>query len=141
MVRERVLFVCIHNSARSQMAEAWMNHLFGNRYEAKSAGIEPGTLNPLAVTAMREAKIDMSGKATHSVWEFYQAGETFSYVVTVCDAQTAASCPLFPGSAIRMHWNVPDPSAVQGSEDEKLAAMREVRDAIRQKVEQFCENP
>ena len=97
MEKQRVLFVCIHNSARSQMAEAWMNHLCGDRYEAQSAGLEPGALNPLAVAVMKEVGIDISGKTTRSVFDVYKSGALFSYVITVCDESAAEACPIFPG--------------------------------------------
>jgi arsenate reductase (thioredoxin) len=91
MKKDRVLFVCIHNSARSQMAEAWCNHLCGDFLEAESAGLEPGTLNPLAVRAMKEVGIDISQKGTQDVFNLVKAGRLYSYVITVCDQ--AASAP------------------------------------------------
>ncbi len=138
MEREKVLFVCVHNSARSQMAEAWMNHLCGNQFVAKSAGLEPGSLNPLAVTVMKEVGIDISGKATRSVFDVYKSGELFSYVITVCDESAAEGCPIFLGPAKRLHWSFTDPSTLRGTEQEKLAIVREIRDAIRKAVEGFC---
>lgn len=139
MDKKRVLFVCVHNSARSQMAEAWMNRICGDRLEAESAGLEPGTLNPLAVATMREVGIDISGKKTRSVFDVYKSGEIFSYVITVCDESAAESCPSFNGPAKRLHWSFPDPSTLRGTEQEKLAAIGIIREAIRLKVEEFCE--
>src|SRR5690606_25407028 len=121
MSKSRVLFVCIHNSARSQMAEAWLNTLYGDRFEAMSAGLEPGTLNPYAVRAMLEAGVDISSAATKSVFDLLQAGRCFDYVVTVCDPEAAERCPVFPGEGSRLHWPFPDPSRAQGSDAEKLA--------------------
>lgn len=138
MEKQRVLFVCIHNSARSQMAEAWMNHLCGDRYEAQSAGLEPGALNPLAVAVMKEVGIDISGKTTRSVFDVYKSGALFSYVITVCDESAAEACPIFPGSTRQIHMGFTDPSKLEGPEQEKLAQVRVIRDAIRTAVEEFC---
>ncbi len=138
MSKTRVLFVCIHNSARSQMAEAWLNSLYGDRFEAMSAGLEPGTLNPYAVRAMQEAGVDISGAATKSVFDLYKAGKIYSYVITVCDPAAAERCPIFPGVTKRLHWGFPDPSQAQGSDDEKLAQTRAVRDAIRRRIEEWA---
>jgi arsenate reductase len=95
--KKRVLFVCVHNSARSQIAEAFLNALAGDRFEAMSAGLEPGTLNPLVVEVMKEVDIDISRNQTKSAFDLFKKGELFSYVVTVCDAASAEQCPLFPG--------------------------------------------
>ena len=138
MDKIRVLFVCIHNSARSQMAEAWLNTLYGDRFEAMSAGLEPGTLNPYAVRAMQEAGVDISGAATKSVFDLYKAGKIYSYVITVCDPEAAERCPIFPGVTKRLHWGFPDPSQAQGSDAEKLAQTRTVRDAIRRQIEAWA---
>lgn len=138
MEKKRVLFVCIHNSARSQMAEAWMNLLCGERFEAESAGLEPGALNPLVVTVMKEAGIDISGKTTRSVFDVLKAGTLFSYVITVCDESAAEACPIFPGPAKHIHMGFTDPSKLEGSEQEKLAQVRVIRDDIRKAVEDFC---
>ena len=138
MERKKVLFICVHNSARSQMAEAWMNHLCGDRFEAESAGLEPGVLNPLAVAVMKEAGIDISHKATRSVFDVLKAGTLFSHVITVCDESAAESCPIFPGPAKRVHLSFTDPSRVEGAEEEKLARVRVIRDSIRKAVEDFC---
>ena len=133
----KVLFVCIHNSARSQMAEAFLNQLAGDRFEAQSAGLEPGVLNPLAVEVMREAGIDISTRQTKSVWDLFKLGAIFNYVITVCDEASAESCPIFPGITKRLHWSFADPSTLFGSHEEKLAAARLIRDEIRQSVVKF----
>jgi arsenate reductase len=140
MEKEKVLFVCIHNSARSQMAEAWMNHLCGDRFDAESAGLEPGALNPLAVAVMKEAGIDISGKTTRSVFDVLKAGTLFSYVITVCDESAAEACPIFPGPAKHVHMGFTDPSKVEGTEEQKLARVRVIRDSIKEAVEAFCSN-
>lgn len=138
MTKRRVLFVCIHNSARSQMAEAWLNHLCGGAFAAESAGLEPGKLNPLAVAVMREVGIDISGKKTQAVLDVLKRGDLFAYVVTVCDETSAERCPTVPGITKRLHWSFPDPGAVTGSNEEKLAKVRVIRDAIRAKIEVWC---
>ena len=135
MTRKKVLFVCIHNSARSQMAEAWLNALYGEQFEASSAGLELGILNPLAVQVMSEVNIDISQKTTQSVFDLYRAGRLFTYVITVCDETSGERCPVFPGITQRLHWGFPDPSRVQGNVDEKLAQVRKIRDMIRHRIE------
>src|SRR5581483_8087993 len=137
-MKKRVLFVCIHNSARSQMAEAFLNHLCGEQFEAHSAGLEPGRLNPLVVEAMREIGLDISGNPTRSVFDLLKSGVLFSYVISVCDEASAERCPIFPGAAQRIHWSFPDPSRFTGSPQEKLAQIRGVRDAIKNRIEDWC---
>jgi len=131
----RVLFVCTHNSARSQMAEGFLRHIGGSAFEAVSAGTEPGTLHPLAVEAMAEVGVDISGQRAKSVDDFVQ--QQFEYVVTVCD-DANESCPIFPNALHRLHWSFPDPSAATGSHEERLAVFREVRDGIKERMEQFA---
>jgi arsenate reductase len=133
-----VLFVCIHNSARSQMAEAFLNRACASRFTALSAGIEPGTLNPIAVEAMREKGIDISGHMTKSVADMLASGTAFAYVITVCDETSAERCPTFPGRTTRLHWGFADPSALQGTPAEKLARTRTIRDEIAKKVAEWC---
>jgi arsenate reductase (thioredoxin) len=123
----RVLVLCTHNSARSQMAEALLRSLGEGRYEVASAGTEATRVNPYAVAAMREVGIDISGARSKHLNEFVE--REFDYVITVCDS-AAEACPMFPGPARRVHWSFPDPSEADGSDDEKLATFREVRDAI-----------
>ena len=137
-VKTKVLFICVHNSARSQMAEAWLNHICGEFFVAQSAGLEPGALNPLAVEVMSGDGIDISAKKTQAVFDVFRSGQLFAYVITVCDEASAQQCPLFPGPAKRLHWSFPDPSQVTGTAEEKLAKVREIRDAIRAKVDNWC---
>jgi arsenate reductase len=134
----KVLFVCIHNSARSQMAEAFLNQICGGVFEAHSAGLEPGKLNPIVVEAMQEIGIDISRNQTKAVFDMFKSGKIFAYVITVCDEASAERCPVFPGITKRLHWSFPDPSAVPGSHEEKLAKTREIRDLIKAKIEQWC---
>ncbi len=130
----RVLFVCIHNSARSQMAEAYLN-LFGNgKFEAESAGLEPGDLNPFAVEAMKEDGIDISNNKTKDVFDFFKKGKMYSYVITVCDEASAERCPIFPGVCERLHWSFADPAAIGGTYEEKLSGTRTIREKIKNKI-------
>ena len=138
MNKPKVLFICVHNSARSQMAEAFLNDIGGSEFEAQSAGLEPGTLNPLVVEVMREAGLDISRNKTQAVFDVFKSGQLFTYVITVCSEAEAGGCPIFPGPAQRLHWPFPDPSAATGTEEEKLAKIRLVRDAIRARIEEFC---
>jgi len=138
-MKRRILFICIHNSARSQMAEAWLNKICGDRFEAQSAGLEPGTLNPLVVEAMAEVGVDISKKGTQAVFDVWKSGQLFAYVVTVCDETSAEKCPVFPGPARRLHWSFPDPSGLTGTHAQKLAAVRKIRDQIRAKIEEWCD--
>jgi arsenate reductase (thioredoxin) len=137
-MKKKVLFVCIHNSARSQMAEAFLNRLCGDAFEAESAGLEPGKLNPLAVEVMQEIGIDISQKKTRGVFDVVKSGKIFAYVFTVCDAASAEKCPIFAGATKRRHWSFPDPSSFQGSKEERLEKVREVRDLIKGKIEDWC---
>lgn len=140
MEKTRVLFVCVHNSARSQMAEAFLNTLAGDRFHAESAGMEPGVLNSLAVEVMREVGIDISGRETKSVFDKFKRGELYSYVVTVCDEASAEVCPVFPGLRTRtLHWSFEDPASFTGSSEDRLEKTRGIRDAIRRKVVEFIE--
>lgn len=137
-MKEKILFVCVHNSARSQMAEAWMKHLAGDRFEVYSAGIEPGKLNPVVVKVMAEAGIDISQNRTKSIDDLLAAGHHFDYVITVCDDAQAEGCPVFPETVARLHWSIPDPHAVLCTMPEKLIYVRGIRDRIRQLVLEWC---
>jgi arsenate reductase len=138
-MRKKALFICVHNSARSQMAAAWLNHLCGEFFEAESAGLEPGTLNSFAVEVMAEEGIDIANNETRAVFDVWKSGALFTYVITVCDESAAEQCPIFPGPATRLHWSFPDPSQVSGTHEEKLEAVREIRDAIKEKIEEWCD--
>jgi arsenate reductase len=133
----KVLFVCIHNSARSQMAEAYLNHFGDGRFQAESAGLEPGRLNPRVVQVMREDGIDLSQNKTKSVFDVFKQGKLFEYVVTVCDETSAEKCPIFPGVTQRVHWSFKDPSALTGTEEERIQATMEIRDQIKARVKQW----
>src|ERR1017187_2816763 len=116
MTKKKVLFVCVHNSARSQMAEAFLNSLGGDRVVAESAGLEPTQLNPLVIEAMKEIGIDISQKKTQGAFDCFKAGRLYNYVITVCDETNAERCPVFPGYAKRLHWGFDAPARLQGSD-------------------------
>lgn len=140
MSRQKVLFVCVHNSARSQMAEAFLNHLAGDRFEAMSAGLEPGRLNPYAVKVMQEIGLDISHNRTKDVFTLYKKGLLFSYVISVCDAANAERCPTFPGQTTRINWSFEDPSALTVSDEEKLQAFRIIRDQIYKRLVEWLKS-
>ena len=135
-MKKRVLILCTGNSARSQMAEGLLRHDAGARFEVASAGTKPGGLNPLAVKAMAEVGIDISRHRSKSVDELL--GERFDFAITVCDS-ARETCPVLPGVAEKIHWSFDDPAAAVGSEDEKLAEFRRVRDELRAKLREFGE--
>ena len=134
MDQTKILFLCIHNSARSQMAEAYLEKFGGEKFLAESAGLEAGILNPLAVEVMQEEGIDISNKKTKDVFEFFKEGRLYQYVVTVCDEANSARCPNFPGVHKKINWSFMDPSTLPGSHEEKLAATRLIRDKIKAAV-------
>lgn len=133
-MKEKVLFVCIHNSARSQMAEELLRKLAGDRFEVESAGIEPGKLNPVVIEVLKEEGIDITGKPTKAVFDLYKNGNMYNYVITVCDEASAERCPIFPGVGARLHWGFTDPSKFEGNAQEKLAQTRAVREEIKQQI-------
>ena len=137
--KQKILFICVHNSARSQMAEAFLNLTCPDYFEAHSAGLEPGALNPLAVEAMKAIGIDISGKQTQGVFDVFKSGQFFPYVITVCDETSAERCPIFPGVTKRLHWSFPDPAALTGSHQERLDGVRKIRDQIRARIEMWCD--
>ncbi len=133
-IKDKVLFVCVHNAARSQMAEALLKEMAGDRFEAESAGLEPGQLNSLAVEVMKEIAIDISGNQTKSAFDLFKEGRLYTHVITVCDATSVEQCPFFPGITTRLHWSFADPSGFTGTHEEKLEKTRQVREAIREKI-------
>lgn len=139
MPKNRVLFICVHNSARSQMAAALLNESCGEFFEAQSAGLEPGTINPLAVEALRELGIDISKNTTQRVFNIWKSGQIFHFVITVCSESEAEGCPIFAGVTTRLHWPFDDPAKFIGTHEEQLEETRRVRDQIRAKVNSFCE--
>jgi arsenate reductase len=134
MQKTRILVLCTGNSARSQMGEGLFRDEGGGGYEVSSAGTKPSQVRPEAIAVMREIGIDISGNRSKSVDEF--AGQAFDFVVTVCDS-ARDNCPVFPGATKRIHWSLEDPAAVEGPEDERLAAFRRIRDQLRERVKAF----
>ena len=121
------------------MAEAWLNYTCGDYFEAESAGLEPGTINPLVVEVMLEVGIDLSTRKTQRVFDVWKSGKIFQFVITVCSEAESEGCPIFAGITTRLHWPFPDPSKLAGTGPEKLQAARKIRDAIRAKIETWCE--
>ena len=133
------LFICVHNSARSQMAEEYLKLFGGQEWHVESAGFEPGPINPLAVEVLKEEGIDISGKQTQDVFELFRRGRTFQYVVTVCEESEEHRCPVFPGVTHRLHMPFPDPAGLTGTHEEKLKRVREIRESIKKMVKDFLE--
>jgi arsenate reductase len=135
----KVLFLCTHNSARSQMAEAFLRKYAGDRFDAYSAGLEPGQINPYTRRVMEEVGLDLDGQRSKSLAE-YLGKVHFTYLITVCD-RAEQQCPIFPGIDIRLHWSFEDPSAATGSDDEIMAKFRMVREQIKAKILEWTSNP
>jgi arsenate reductase len=119
------------------MSEAFLNTLAGDRFEAESAGLTPTVVNPVVIAVMKEVSIDISQKATNSVFEFLKQGRKYNYVITVCDESSSEQCPLFPGKIKRFHWSFDDPASFSGTEEEVKDKTRKVRDQIREKIGEF----
>ena len=130
----RILFVCIHNSGRSQMAEAFLHELGGPEFVAESAGVEPRPINPDVVRVMQEVGHDLSGARSDNIVDFFREGRLYEQVIYVCERGTEKNCPVFPGVRKTLHWPFPDPAALTGDETERLESLREIRDRIRERV-------
>ena len=140
IMKKKVLFICVQNSARSQIAAALLNKTCGDYFEAHSAGLEPGLLNPLAVEVLQELGIDISRNKTQSVFDVWKsARHIFTYVITVCSESEAEGCPIFAGVTTRLHWSFDDPSKFAGTHEERLERTRRVRDQIRARIDSFCD--
>ena len=135
MEKVKVLFLCTGNSARSQMAEAFLRKHAGDRFEVFSAGLEPHGINPFARKVMEELGFDLSGQHSKDVEQFL-GHDSFGYVITVC-AHAESRCPIFPGASIRLHWPFEDPAVFQGTAEQKLAKFREIRDQIRVRIQSW----
>lgn len=133
----KVLFVCVHNAARSQMAEAFLNRLGEGKFVAESAGLEIAPLNPIVVEVMKEIGYDISGNTTDSVFDFFKQGRLYNAVIKVCDQMNGQKCPIFPLALKTLDWNLPDPAEYEGSYDEKLERTRALRDLIKERVESY----
>lgn len=138
MKKNAILFICVHNSARSQMAAALTNKMCSDFFEAESAGLEPGQLNSVVVKVLMEIGIDISKNKTQRVFDVWKSGKMFQYVVTVCSEAEAEGCPIFAGVTTRLHWPFPDPSKFTGTETEKIEQTRRVMDQIHAKIDSFC---
>lgn len=136
---KKVLFVCIHNSARSQIAEELLRKYGGEEFVVESAGFESAALNPLAVEVLKEEGIDIEGKKTNNIFDFFKEGRRYNFVITVCDKGRAQKCPLFPGLTMRLNWDFEDPSTFGGSEKEKIEKMQVVKGQIKTEVLHFIE--
>jgi len=134
---QRVLFICVHNSARSQMAEAYLNMFGRGEFQVESAGYAPTRINPYVVEAMKEEGVDLSGKRTQKVFDLYKAGKVFDYVITVCEEADEAQCPVFPGMTHRFHVPFQDPARLEGAPEVILASVRVIRNRIRRVVQEF----
>lgn len=139
MPKHKVLFICVHNSARSQMAAALLNRMCCEFFEAQSAGLEPGIINPLVTEALQELGMDISKNKTQRVFDVWKSGQMFQFVITVCSEAEAKGCPIFPGVTTRLHWPVDDPSKFTGTREERLEQTRRVRDQIHAKIDSFCQ--
>jgi arsenate reductase (thioredoxin) len=139
MPEQKVLFICVHNSARSQIAAALLNKTCGEFFEAQSAGLEPGTINPLVVEALQELGIDISKNKTQRVFDVWKSGQIFQFVITVCSEAEAEGCPIFPGVTTRLHWPFDDPSKLKGTYEERLEQTRRIWGQIGAKIDSFCQ--
>jgi len=135
----RVLFICEHNSARSQMAEAYLQNLGGALFEVESCGIEAGIINPLVIEVMEEKGYDLRGKTTRTALNLLQQGRSYDIIVTVCSRKASEQCPIFPGKALRLNWPFDDPAKIEGDRETKLESIRGIRDRIEEKVREFIE--
>jgi arsenate reductase len=137
MTKIKVLFVCVHNSARSQMAEELLRKIAGNDFETESAGLEPGVLNPYVIEVLKEEGIDITNKKTKSAFDLSKAGRRYTYVITVCDEISAEACPVFPSCEEQFHWSFPDPSKFVGTDDKKIELVRKIKNEIKAKIEEW----
>ncbi|NWF67054.1 MAG: arsenate reductase ArsC [Campylobacterales bacterium] len=139
MAKKKVLFVCIKNSARSQMAEALMKKYYSDYFDVESSGFEPGIINKLAVEALKiDEEIDISSHSSQSVFELFKKGKVYNYVITVCDEASAEKCPVFPGLNYRIHWSFKDPASLEGTDEEKLAQTIAIKNDIKAKIDEFA---
>jgi arsenate reductase len=139
-MKERVLFICVHNSARSQMAEEYLRRFAGDRFDVESAGYNPTQINPLVVEVMKEEGIDLSDKKTQNVYELIKTNHIFGYIITVCRRGAEDECPVYPGLAQRLHWELENPEDYVGTQEQKLERLRNLRDSIKKLVLDFISN-
>ncbi len=135
---KKVLFICGHNSGRSQMAEALLSKMGGSEFTVKSAGLQPANaVNPLVKEVMQELGIDMAGQTPKSAFDLFKSGELFTHVITVCDKETDDNCPIYPGIQRRENWPFPDPEKLAGTHEEKLTELRKIRDDIKNRIAEY----
>ncbi|MBF0225232.1 MAG: arsenate reductase ArsC [Desulfobacterales bacterium] len=134
-MKKKVLFICVHNSGRSQIAEVYLNKMGGEKFQAESAGFEPSeNINPLVIEVMKEEGFDLSKNKPKSIFPLFKQGRLYDYVITVCDNESEKKCPIFPGIVKRLHWPFPDPKNVEGTDRENLSKVRNIRDMIKQEI-------
>jgi arsenate reductase len=135
---KKALFICGHNSGRSQMAETLLSKMGGSEFTVKSAGLQPAdAVNPLVKEVMQELGFDMAGQTPKSAFDLFKSGELFTHVITVCDKETDDNCPIYPGIQKRENWPFPDPEKLTGTHEEKLAQLRKIRDDIKNRIAQY----
>jgi arsenate reductase (thioredoxin) len=139
MEKSKVLFICEHNSARSQMSEELLRKMAGDRFEVESAGLAPGEINPLVIEVMKEEDVDLNAKTTQDVFDLFKSGNLYEYVVTVCDPTVSDRCPIFPGIVKRLNWPFPDPSKFEGPDESKLSKVRDLKEEIKKKIMEFVQ--
>ena len=136
MSKTKVIFLCTHNAARSQMAEAFLRKYAGDYFDVYSAGFDPKPIHPLTIKVMKEIGYDLSNQQPKDLWQLIR-NEYFGIAITVCKRSEEEDCPTIPGTSTRLYWNIEDPAAFEGTEEEKLAKFREVRDQINERVKDF----
>jgi arsenate reductase len=135
---KKALFICGHNSGRSQMAETLLSKMGGSEFTVKSAGLQPAdAVNPLVKEVMQELGFDMAGQTPKSAFDLFKSGELFTHVITVCDKETGDNCPIYPGIQKRENWPFPDPEKLTGTHEEKLAQLRKIRDDIKNRIAEY----
>ena len=138
-MKKKVLFICVHNSARSQMAEEYLRLLGGDQFEVESAGYSPAVINPLVVKAMMDEGVDLSHKKTQDLFDLIKQGKFFGYVITVCERAKEKECPIFPGVPMRLYWDLENPEYFTGTEEQKLEKVKALRDKIKVLVKEFIQ--
>jgi arsenate reductase len=135
----KVLFVCVHNSARSQMSEEYLRLIGGDDFSVESAGLKPTKVDPLVIKVMKEEGVDLTQKGTKDVWDLFRKERFYNWVITVCESKWESSCPIFPGIYHRDNWGFPDPSDLTGTEEERIEKLREIRDMIKLRIKLFID--
>lgn len=137
--KTKVLFICVHNSGRSQIAEEYLKRIAGDHFEVESAGLNPTELHPLVRKVLEEDGFELNDKKTQAAWDLFREGKLYKYVITVCDKAHEKDCPIFPRPFNQLNWPFPDPESFTGTEEEKIVQFRSLRDSIKMRVEEFVE--